>query len=160
SPYRDGPSCGLGTTLAAGCLCALILLSDTEGAEDQAQDVVRGGGAGDVVQGTQRAVEVQQHHLVRYLQRNRAGCLVQRGNSVLHQLLLARVGEKAAFLLRAGIAPQQPQNFRAQLRDALASKRGSLDRRQGERGRQRRGGVRDINLVLRHHGQPLRSQID
>src|ERR1019366_7249472 len=99
------------------------LLSDAERAEDQIQDVVGGSGAGDVVQGTQRAVEIQQHHLVRSFHRNRAGCLVERSNCVSHQLLLARVREKAAFLLRAGIAAQQPQNLASQLLDTFASQR-------------------------------------
>src|ERR1035441_3048055 len=65
-------------------ILSLTLLSNAERAEDQVQDVVGGGGAGDVVQGTQRAVEIQQHHLVRCFHGNRAGCLVERSNCVLH----------------------------------------------------------------------------
>jgi len=45
-------------------LVAGLLFSDAEGAEDQVQDVVGGSRAGDVVQRTQRTVEVEQKHLV------------------------------------------------------------------------------------------------
>jgi hypothetical protein len=41
------------------------LLSDTECAENQIQNVVGGCGSSDFVERTKRAVEVQQEHLVR-----------------------------------------------------------------------------------------------
>ena len=43
------------------------LLSDTEPAEDQIQNVIVGGGARDLIQRTQRTVQIEQDHLVRNL---------------------------------------------------------------------------------------------
>ena len=40
------------------------LFSDAEGGEDQAEDVVGGGGAGDLVQWAERVVEIEQQHFV------------------------------------------------------------------------------------------------
>jgi len=52
-----------GSTPSASA-CRAILLSDAEGTEDQIEDVVGGSGAGDFVEGTQRSVEIEQHHFV------------------------------------------------------------------------------------------------
>jgi len=40
------------------------LLSDAESAEDQVQDVVGGGGAGDFVERAQGRIKIEQEHLV------------------------------------------------------------------------------------------------
>ena len=40
------------------------LFSDAEGAEDQIEDVIGGGGAGDFVEGAEGSVEIEQEHLV------------------------------------------------------------------------------------------------
>jgi hypothetical protein len=52
SDMRQFDFCG------AGAL-QLTLFSDAEGTEDQVQDVVGGSGAGDVVERTQRGVEIE-----------------------------------------------------------------------------------------------------
>jgi hypothetical protein len=39
---------------------SFLSLADTEGAEDQIEDVVVGGGAGDLVQGPEGIVEIKQ----------------------------------------------------------------------------------------------------
>src|SRR5271165_2793903 len=44
--------------------CLWLLLSDAEGAEDQVEDVVGGGGAGNGVEGAEGAVEIEQQHFV------------------------------------------------------------------------------------------------
>ena len=41
-----------------------MLLSDAEAAENQVEDVVSGGDAGDLVEGTQSCVEIEQQHLM------------------------------------------------------------------------------------------------
>jgi hypothetical protein len=41
-----------------------MLLSDAEGAEDQVEDVVGGGGAGDFVEGAEGVVEIEEEHFV------------------------------------------------------------------------------------------------
>ena len=46
------------------------LLSNAEGAEDQIEDVVGGGGAGDGIERPQGVVEIEQQHLVRDLGRD------------------------------------------------------------------------------------------
>jgi hypothetical protein len=52
------------------------LLSNAEGTEDQVEDVVGGGGAGDFVEGAQGSVEVEQEHLVGDLGTNGVGSAV------------------------------------------------------------------------------------
>ena len=42
-----------------------VLFSDAEGGEDEAEDVVGGGGAGEGVEGAEGGVEIEQKHLVR-----------------------------------------------------------------------------------------------
>src|SRR5271167_2301520 len=77
----------------------VILLPNAERGEDEAEDVLGGGGAGNVVQRTQRAVEVEQDHLMGCLQRHGSGRPVERRDSVGHQHLLANIGQKSCFLL-------------------------------------------------------------
>ena len=55
------------------------LLSDAEGAEDQVENVVGGGGAGDFVEGAEGSVEVEQKHLVRDAGGDGIGRVVERG---------------------------------------------------------------------------------
>ena len=43
----------------------VALLPDAELAEDQVEDVVGGGGAGDGIEGAESAVEIEQQHFVR-----------------------------------------------------------------------------------------------
>ena len=41
-----------------------MLLSDAEGAKDQVEDVVGGGGAGDFVERAESVVEIEEEHFV------------------------------------------------------------------------------------------------
>ena len=59
------------------------LFSDAEGAEDQVEDVVGGGGAGDFVERTQGSVEIEQEHLVGDSGDNGVGRGVERGERVV-----------------------------------------------------------------------------
>ena len=47
-----------------------VLFSDAEGTEDQVENVVGGGGAGDFVERAQGCVEIEQEHLVRHSSRD------------------------------------------------------------------------------------------
>ena len=57
----------------------LALLPDAEGAEDQIEDVVGGGGAGDGVERLQGVVEIEQQHFVGNFICYRAGGGVESG---------------------------------------------------------------------------------
>jgi hypothetical protein len=59
------------------------LLSDAEGAEDQVEDVVRGGGAGDFVERAQCSVEIEQEHLVGDSGSDGVGRDVERGKRIV-----------------------------------------------------------------------------
>ena len=82
----------------------LTLFSDAERAEDQVEDVVGSGGAGDFIQRTQSAIEVEQEHLVGNFLWNRSPSFIQRANRVGDQLLLAHIGQEAALALSAAIS--------------------------------------------------------
>jgi hypothetical protein len=49
------------------------LLSDAEGAEDQVEDVIGGGGAGDGIEGPESVIEIEQQHFVRNFRGHGAG---------------------------------------------------------------------------------------
>jgi hypothetical protein len=61
-----------------------ISFSDAEAAENEIQDVVRGGRAGDFIEWTQRVIEIEQQHLVRckvgYGSRGRVQCAERLGH--------------------------------------------------------------------------------
>jgi len=59
------------------------LLSDAEGAEDQIEDVIGGGGAGDFVEGAEGSVEIEQEHLVGDSVDYGVGRGVERGERVV-----------------------------------------------------------------------------
>ncbi len=59
--------------------CDVVSLSNAESAEDQVQDVVCGGSAGDGVERTQRAVKIEQQHFVRNFFRDRVLRGLERG---------------------------------------------------------------------------------
>jgi hypothetical protein len=69
-----------------------ILLSDAEGAEDEVEDVVGGGGAGDFVEGAEGSVEIEQKHLVRDAGGDGVGRVVESGERGADQFLMANVG--------------------------------------------------------------------
>src|SRR6516225_2919951 len=84
------------------------------------ENVVRRCRAGDLVERTQGVVEVDEHHLVRSLEQHGSCCSIERGDGVLHQLLVADVSKKAPLRLSCAIPASQAQNLGAQLLDALA----------------------------------------
>ena len=55
------------------------LFSDAEGAEDEVENVVGGGGSGDFVERAQGGVEVEEQHLVRDFAGDGYGRGVQSG---------------------------------------------------------------------------------
>ena len=57
----------------------IILLSDTEPAEDQIQNVIVGGGSGNLIERAQSVVKIQQDHLVRDLSVYRDHTRIQPG---------------------------------------------------------------------------------
>src|SRR3974377_1854468 len=77
----------------------VYLFSDTKRAENQVQDVVGRSCAGDLVQRAQRVVEIEQDHLVGSFMRHGDCSGVEGGDRILHQLLVADVGEEAALRL-------------------------------------------------------------
>ena len=70
--------CGRFFRVSLICRSAL-LLSDAEGAEDQVQDVVGGGGAGDGVERPEGVVEIEQQHFVRDFRAHGDAGGVERG---------------------------------------------------------------------------------
>ena len=58
------------------------LLSDAKGAEDQVEDVVGGGDAGDFVERAEGSVEVEEKHLVGDAGGHGVGRVVERGECV------------------------------------------------------------------------------
>ena len=99
-------------------------LPNAEAAEDQVEDVVGGGGAGDLVQGTQGVVEVEEQHFVGGVGGHGVLGGGQGVERVAHQRLVAGVGEEAGLLLYAAFAADVLENLRAQLGDALAGEGG------------------------------------
>ena len=80
------------------------LLSNTEAAENQIQNVIRGGLAGDGVQRAQCSVEIEHDHLMRDSAFHGLAGIFKAGDGFFHQAPMAHVGEKAAFLLCAAVA--------------------------------------------------------
>ena len=68
------------------------LFSDAEGAEDQIEDVIGGGGAGDFIEGAEGSVEIEQEHLVGDSGGYGAGRSGERVECVGDQLLMANAG--------------------------------------------------------------------
>ena len=67
----------------------VLLFSDTEGAEDQVQDVIGRSGAGDFIQRPECMVEVQQEHLMRDPIADRSSGRDERGERLPDQILMA-----------------------------------------------------------------------
>src|SRR5436853_7401014 len=96
------------------------LFPNAKTAEDQIQDVVGSGVAGERVEGAKGTVEVEQQHLVRNRIVYRPSRGFQSGQRLAHQLLLAKVGKHAALLLRAIFAAHAAQDLASQIFNALA----------------------------------------
>ncbi len=87
------------------------LLPDAEGGEDEVEDVVGGGFAGEVVEVAQRGVEVEQEHLVGDALVDRGGCCGKRIECSADGLMLAQVGEHAGLFFTAGSAHEGEDLF-------------------------------------------------
>src|SRR2546427_10316575 len=98
---------------SGGKVSARCLLSDAEGAENEVEDVVGGGGTGDLVQRTERVVEIKQKHLVGNLVRHRGPGGGEGDQSILHQSLVTGTGQEAALSLHAPLATHVPHNLSA-----------------------------------------------
>jgi len=100
------------------------LFSDAEGGEDQVQDVVGGGLAGQRVERRQCTVKIKQDHLVR----NGAGVglrrIAQRRQRSRNRLVMAQAGQQAWF--GRSSAGGEGQNPLAQFRNAFAGERGGF----------------------------------
>src|SRR6266849_2198875 len=96
------------------------LFPDAKAAEDQVENVVSGGGAGDLVERAQRVVEVEQEHLMRHLLVNCGLGGFERGNRIADQPLVAQVGEKSSFGLGACLSAYVAENLLAQLGNPFA----------------------------------------
>ena len=97
----------------------LDLLPDAERTEDQVEDIVGRGRAGDFVERAQGIVEIEQQHLVGDM---RGYCVVggiESGEGVCDQFLMADVGQESAFDL-CPFSAEMPEDRPAQVRDALA----------------------------------------
>ena len=68
------------------------LLSDTETAEDQVEDVIVGGRAGDFVEWTEGVIEIKQEHFMRDAVVDRGFGIGEGGQRVVHERLVAGVG--------------------------------------------------------------------
>src|ERR1041384_2269637 len=98
------------------------LFSNTKAAEDQIQNVIRGGLASDGVQRTQRAVEIEHDHLVWNFASHGLARGIKAGDGFFHQALMAHVGEETAFLLSTAVPRNCMENLLAQLVNALPGK--------------------------------------
>jgi hypothetical protein len=105
------------------------LFSDAETAEDQVQDIVGSGGAGNFVQRAEGVVEVEQEHFVGHFVLHGGLSSAQGCERILHQLLVAEVGQEACIGLSAGVSTDVAKDFGAQLGDSLAGKGGCLQTR-------------------------------
>ncbi len=92
---------------------ALRLLSDAESAEDQVEDVVSGGGAGDRIERPQGAVEIKQQHFMWDFCGHGAGSSLERGQRFLYESLVAHICKKSGFGLRPCFATDVAKNLGA-----------------------------------------------
>src|SRR5579859_2289513 len=100
------------------------LLPNTKTAEDQVQNIVCGGLAGDGIQRTQGSVEIQHDHLVRNAAGNGILGGSQAGERLFHQSLMTDVGQEPGFVLARRMASKSIENFCPQLVDTLSGQGG------------------------------------
>src|SRR6476646_9267579 len=91
--------CGVRQNLIEACL-----FSDTEAAEDQVENIVSGGFAGDGIEWSQGAVKIEHDHLVRNVTVSGFAGRFQTANGFQHQSLMADIGEESCLVLAAGLA--------------------------------------------------------
>src|ERR1700687_3198875 len=113
-------SCGSAETTKLRMVLETVLLSDAEGAEDQVEDIVGGGGAGDFVERAQGSVEVEQEHLVWDSGGYGVGGGVERGERVGDEFLVAHAGQEAGFELDGGVSGDVGEDGGGQGGDAFA----------------------------------------
>jgi hypothetical protein len=100
------------------------LFPDAEAGEDQVQDVVAGGGAGDFVERAEGAVKIEQKHFV-------GDAVVDGGlggfegsKRVTYKRLVAGVGEESGFGGGGGVSGDVAENGGAEFGDAGAGEGG------------------------------------
>src|SRR5579862_3413168 len=103
------------------------LFADAESAEDQVQNIVGGGGAGNFVESVQRVVEIEKQHLVRDLVGDGGFRRRKRRQRIAYQLLVTGVGEETTFHLQTAVSSDVAQDLRAQCVDSLACHRRRSD---------------------------------
>jgi len=116
-------------TFAARQAVARCLFADAERAEDQVQDVIGGGGAGDFIQRSQSIVEVEQEHFVRDFVVDGGFRGFERSQRVAHEALVADTGEKTALGMGADFSADVAKNLGAKLRNAFSGESGGADSR-------------------------------
>jgi hypothetical protein len=94
------------------------LLSDAEAAENQVEDVVIGGCAGDLVERTERTVEIEQKHLVRNAVVDGGLGGVEGGQGITHQGLMTRIRQESGFGGGPGVSGYVAEDGSAKLGDA------------------------------------------
>ena len=75
------------------------LLADAEGGEDAVQDIVRGGDAGDGVDGLEGTVEVEQEEFVGKAGARCFARLFEHGGSFAEQVFVAQAVDETALCL-------------------------------------------------------------
>ena len=97
------------------------LLSNAEGGEDEVKDIVGGGGAGELVEGAEGGVEIEEKHLVGSVS---GGRLVGLGEGVERGVdsgLLADVGQNRGVLFSALVSIYVAQDLSTKFLDTLSS---------------------------------------
>src|SRR5712691_5877077 len=116
-------------TLAVRQAIAWCLFADAKGAENQVQDVVCRGSAGNFIQRTQSVVEVEQEHFVRDFVADGGFRGFERRQRVAHEALVADSGEKTALGMGADFSADVAKNLGAKLRNAFSGESGGADLR-------------------------------
>src|SRR5437870_13121796 len=88
-----------------------VLFADAERAEDQVQDVIGGGGAGDFIQRSQSIVEAEQEHFVRGLVVAGGFRGFERSQRVADGALVADTGQQAALGMAADCSADVAKNL-------------------------------------------------
>src|SRR6266576_2314503 len=130
------------------------LFSNTEGAEDQIQDVICSSRPRDFIKLAQGVVQVEQDHFVGNFVAN--GCLggIERGYAFTDQCLMPQTGNKPSFRLHARFSADVTQDLVAQRPYSLACNCRSPYSRQ-LRTENSGLGTGENRLVLDHNGRPL-----
>ncbi len=108
-------------------LQVFLLFPHAKGFEDDVEDVVGVGGAGDEVEGAEGVVKVQEEHFVRRFPLGGLAGLRQAGEGVLNELLVAQVGNEFAFRPDVTRRGRERKYLFLEFRNSLAGQRRGTD---------------------------------